>query len=82
MDELADAVREAIAVATEGRPGPVLVDVPKDVQNGESGVGRSGGAQRAHGTQGGSVCDLAAAPPAAAPTSTTRPGSSPLPSGR
>jgi acetolactate synthase I/II/III large subunit len=31
-DELADAVREAIAVATEGRPGPVLVDVPKDVQ--------------------------------------------------
>jgi len=30
--ELADALREAIAVATEGRPGPVLVDVPKDVQ--------------------------------------------------
>src|SRR2546430_821242 len=31
--ELADAVREAIAVALDGRPGPVLVDVPKDVQN-------------------------------------------------
>jgi acetolactate synthase-1/2/3 large subunit len=30
--DLADAVREALAVATEGRPGPVLVDVPKDVQ--------------------------------------------------
>ena len=31
--ELADTVREAIAVALDGRPGPVLVDVPKDVQN-------------------------------------------------
>ena len=31
--ELADVVREAIAIALEGRPGPVLVDVPKDVQN-------------------------------------------------
>ena len=33
VEELADAVREAFAVAREGRPGPVLVDVPKDVQN-------------------------------------------------
>jgi acetolactate synthase-1/2/3 large subunit len=32
VDDLADALREAIAAATEGRPGPVLVDVPKDVQ--------------------------------------------------
>ena len=31
--ELADVVREAIAVAQHGRPGPVLVDIPKDVQN-------------------------------------------------
>src|SRR2546430_2460815 len=31
--ELADVVREAMAIAVEGRPGPVLVDVPKDVQN-------------------------------------------------
>jgi acetolactate synthase-1/2/3 large subunit len=31
--ELAERVREAIAIATEGRPGPVLIDVPKDVQN-------------------------------------------------
>src|SRR5437879_9530467 len=31
--ELADAVREAVAVALDGRPGPVLLDVPKDVQN-------------------------------------------------
>ncbi len=32
VEELADAVREAFAVACEGRPGPVVVDVPKDVQ--------------------------------------------------
>jgi acetolactate synthase-1/2/3 large subunit len=31
--ELADAVHEVFAVAREGRPGPVLLDVPKDVQN-------------------------------------------------
>jgi acetolactate synthase I/II/III large subunit len=33
VEELADAVREAFAVTREGRPGPVLLDVPKDVQN-------------------------------------------------
>jgi acetolactate synthase I/II/III large subunit len=32
VTELADRVREAIAIATDGRPGPVLIDVPKDVQ--------------------------------------------------
>src|SRR5437667_8809382 len=31
--ELADKTRPAIAIATEGPPGPVLIDVPKDVQN-------------------------------------------------
>src|SRR5207247_6252271 len=31
--ELAAVVREALAIAREGRPGPVLIDVPKDVQN-------------------------------------------------
>src|SRR5207245_7374933 len=31
--ELADVVREAMAIAMEGRPGPVLVAGPKDVQN-------------------------------------------------
>src|SRR5216110_3569120 len=33
IEDLADDLREAMAVAMEGRPGPVLVDVPKDVQN-------------------------------------------------
>jgi len=33
VTELADVVADAIAVALSGRPGPVLIDVPKDVQN-------------------------------------------------
>ncbi|PYP35956.1 MAG: biosynthetic-type acetolactate synthase large subunit [Gemmatimonadetes bacterium] len=33
VTELAGVVADAIAVAREGRPGPVLIDVPKDVQN-------------------------------------------------
>jgi len=33
VTELADVVAEAMAVAVAGRPGPVLIDVPKDVQN-------------------------------------------------
>jgi acetolactate synthase-1/2/3 large subunit len=33
VGEIEDAVQEAFYVAQEGRPGPVLLDVPKDVQN-------------------------------------------------
>jgi len=33
IEDLADDVRDAMEIAVEGRPGPVLVDVPKDVQN-------------------------------------------------
>ncbi|MBQ3869902.1 MAG: biosynthetic-type acetolactate synthase large subunit [Clostridia bacterium] len=32
VNELADTVREAFMIAKSGRPGPVLIDVPKDVQ--------------------------------------------------
>ena len=32
VTELADTIREAFRLAKSGRPGPVLVDVPKDVQ--------------------------------------------------
>src|SRR5439155_8804430 len=45
-EELADAVHQAFAVALEGRPGPVLIDIPKDVQNQKvdgKAVGRYGG---------------------------------------
>lgn len=32
VSELADTIREAFKIAKSGRPGPVLVDIPKDVQ--------------------------------------------------
>ncbi len=32
VSELADTIREAFRIAKSGRPGPVLVDIPKDVQ--------------------------------------------------
>ena len=32
IEELADTIREAFLIAKSGRPGPVLVDIPKDVQ--------------------------------------------------
>ncbi len=36
VDELADVIHEAFYVARTGRPGPVLVDLPKDVQQAET----------------------------------------------
>ncbi len=32
IEDLADTIREAFYIAQEGRPGPVLVDIPKNVQ--------------------------------------------------
>ena len=31
VESLADTIREAFVIAAEGRPGPVLVDIPKDI---------------------------------------------------
>ena len=31
VDELADIIRSAFKIASSGRPGPVLVDIPKDI---------------------------------------------------
>jgi len=46
VEDLADDVREAMAIAMEGRPGPVLVDVPKDVQNQKAEYRESGAGSR------------------------------------
>jgi acetolactate synthase-1/2/3 large subunit len=54
VEELADAVHEAFAVAQEGRPGPVLLDVPKDVQN-QKGQWKGGKAVRRYGKSGEST---------------------------
>lgn len=32
VESLADTIREAFRIAASGRPGPVLIDVPKDIQ--------------------------------------------------
>lgn len=36
VTQLADTVREAFKIAQSGRPGPVLIDIPKDVQINET----------------------------------------------
>ena len=36
VDDLPNVVREAFRLAREGRPGPVLIDLPKDVQNADA----------------------------------------------
>ena len=33
VNELAETIREAFRIAKSGRPGPVLIDIPKDVQD-------------------------------------------------
>jgi acetolactate synthase-1/2/3 large subunit len=54
IEDLADAVRQALAIAVEGRPGPVLVDIPKDVQQaktewrGSGAAGQRGGRANRH----------------------------------
>ena len=57
VEELAEAVHEAFAVAREGRPGPVLLDVPKDVQNQklEYDGGANGSARGATGRREGLI---------------------------
>ncbi|MEO9469333.1 acetolactate synthase 3 large subunit [Parasphingorhabdus sp.] len=41
--ELAQVVQEAFHIATEGRPGPVVIDIPKNVQVAEAEFQRHGG---------------------------------------
>src|SRR5215210_810877 len=58
VEEIEEAVREAFYVAQEGRPGPVLLDIPKDVQNQRgSWVG-----ERADGLRGGQMARVVRPP--------------------
>ena len=38
VEDLADTIRNAFRIAKEGRPGPVLVDIPKDVTAAGNGI--------------------------------------------
>jgi acetolactate synthase-1/2/3 large subunit len=58
VEEIEAAVREAFQVAQEGRPGPVLLDIPKDVQN-QKAEWRGG---RADGRTGGNASSTAVPP--------------------
>lgn len=46
IEDLADTLREAFRIASSGRPGPVLVDIPKDIQSGTYEFLRNGMAGR------------------------------------
>ncbi len=47
-DELGDVLHQAFHVATSGRPGPVLIDIPKDVQFATGTYTTKGKARTAH----------------------------------
>ncbi len=42
INKLAETVKEAFYIARTGRPGPVVIDVPSDIQNGEAEFDYSG----------------------------------------
>ncbi|MEO0293850.1 MAG: biosynthetic-type acetolactate synthase large subunit [candidate division WOR-3 bacterium] len=42
IDEFAQIIEEAFYIATTGRPGPVLIDIPKDIQQGKTSKIESG----------------------------------------
>ncbi len=47
VEQLADTIREAFRLAKSGRPGPVLIDVPKDVQIAKCGYEPQAPAEKA-----------------------------------
>ncbi len=47
-EKLSDVIHQAFHVATNGRPGPVLVDIPKDVQFASAAYTPPGKARTAH----------------------------------
>ena len=45
--DVRDTVRQAVATATQGRPGPVLIDFPKDLQRAQAAPASHAGAAQA-----------------------------------
>ncbi len=46
VDDLPDIIAEAFHVAQSGRPGPVLIDIPKDIQQQQTSIVASGQVDR------------------------------------
>jgi acetolactate synthase-1/2/3 large subunit len=61
-EEVAEAIERAFRVSAEGRPGPVLLDLPMDVQRGKLGESTSPGSSVPH------AAARASRPPGAAPS--------------
>ncbi len=61
VNRLADTLREAFCLAASGRPGPVLVDIPKDVQIAacEFTQGAKGESKRAKAPDGRAIAQAA-----------------------
>lgn len=49
IGRLADIIREAFEIANSGRPGPVLIDIPKDIQAAETDFEHKPPAEKAPG---------------------------------
>ena len=55
VEEIEEAVSEAFYVAQDGRPGPVLLDIPKDVQNQRGGYSGAPGQRGSNSTPVGAL---------------------------
>ena len=61
VERIPELMRRAFAVATSGRPGPVVVDVPEDICHGTLPL-RGRGFRRRSGARGGARAALPAGP--------------------
>ena len=61
VEKLAQTIRRAFAIASKGRPGPVLVDIPKDVTAAKCDYQKEAAQKPAHSTEQITEKDLARA---------------------